>query len=145
MTGTRKEMNMKPTGSYPVLLVEDVAPVAAFYERHFDYAHEFASGWYVHMRARSLASSELAVLRYDHETIPPAGRHPTTGLIINIEVEDAAAEFARLQAAGLPMLQPLRDELFGQRHFITADPNGVLIDVITPIEADPDWLAEHGF
>ncbi len=28
----------------------------------------------------------------------------------------------------------LRSENFGQRHFIVADPNGILIDVITPIE-----------
>jgi hypothetical protein len=26
-----------------------------------------------------------------------------------------------------------RDETFGHRHFITADPNGVLIDIIKPI------------
>ncbi len=38
-----------------------------------------------------------------------------------------------LRAAGLPILLDIRDEDFGQRHFITADPNGMLIDVIKPI------------
>lgn len=41
--------------------------------------------------------------------------------------------YAKAKAAGLPILIPLRDEAFGQRHFITADPNDVLIDVIKPI------------
>lgn len=54
-------------------------------------------------------------------------------MILNFEVEDVDAEYARLAASGLPILLSLRDEDFGQRHFITADPNGVLIDVITPI------------
>ena len=50
-----------------------------------------------------------------------------------IEVEDVDAEFERAQRAGLPILKTLTDEAFGQRHFITRDPNGVMIDVIKPI------------
>ena len=56
-----------------------------------------------------------------------------SGVILNFEVEDVNAEHVRLTAAGLPVLLPLRDEDFGQRHFITADPNGILIDIIMPI------------
>jgi hypothetical protein len=37
----------------------------------------------------------------------------------------------------------LRDEAFGQRHFITRDPNGVLIDVIRPIPPDADFAAQY--
>ncbi len=36
----------------------------------------------------------------------------------------------------------LRSEDFGQRHFIVADPNGVLVDVITPIPPTGSF-AEH--
>ena len=46
-------------------------------------------------------------------------------------------------AAGLPMLLPLRDEDFGQRHFITQDPNGVLIDVIKPIPPSAEFAAQY--
>ena len=64
-------------------------------------------------------------------------------MILSFYVEDAAAEHARLAAAGVPISQPLRDEVFGQRHFIAADPNGILIDIITPIEPDAAWLAAN--
>lgn len=47
----------------------------------------------------------------------------------------------RLVAAGLPILRSLRDEAFGQRHFIVGDPNGVLIDVITPIPPTGEFVA----
>ena len=48
-----------------------------------------------------------------------------------------------MQAAGLPILRTLRDEPFGQRHFITADPNGVLIDVIKPIPPSEEFLSQY--
>lgn len=134
---------MNLTGSYPVLLVADVGQTAAFYQAHFGLEPVFASSWYVHLRATHTATVELAIMDYDHDTIPPAGRQKTTGLLLSLEVADAAAEYARL-APGVSILQELRDEPFGQRHFICADPNGVLLDVITPIEPDPDWLAAQG-
>jgi hypothetical protein len=37
----------------------------------------------------------------------------------------------------------LRDETFGQRHFITKDPNGVLIDVIKPIPPSTEFAAQY--
>ncbi|KKB86318.1 glyoxalase [Devosia limi DSM 17137] len=135
---------MKITGDYPLLLVRDVAPAAAFYERHLGFQRLFDSDWYVQLRSSNNAATELALIVYDHETIPESGRTPTTGLLLSFEVEDAAAEYAAAQASGLSILQPLRDEPFGQRHFIMADPNGVLLDIITPIEPDAEWLAQQG-
>lgn len=133
---------MQTTGYYPVLLVEDVEATAAFYATHFGFEAAFAADWYVHLKSASQPSVELAIMRFDHDTIPQAGRKPTTGLIVNFEVADAAAEHERLVAEGVTMLQPLRDEAFGQRHFILADPNGVLIDVITPIEPSAEFAAQ---
>jgi catechol 2,3-dioxygenase-like lactoylglutathione lyase family enzyme len=104
-----------------------------FYMRHFRFRPLFTADWYVHLQSEEDAAVNLAVLAADHETIPPEGRGTARGVILNFEVEDVDAIHARLDAAGLPMLKPLTDEAFGQRHFITRDPNGVLIDVITPI------------
>lgn len=56
-----------------------------------------------------------------------------SGVIINFKVDDVDAEHERLFPGGLPVLLPLRDEPFGSRHFIARDPNGVLLDVATPI------------
>jgi Uncharacterized protein conserved in bacteria len=133
------------TAHYPVLLVENVDETAGFYEAHFGFARQFDAGWYVHMaREDEGRTHQMAVMRYDHDTVPEPGRRPTQGLIINVEVADVDAVHAAMQDAGAPMLQPLRSEKFGQRHFITADPNGVLVDVITPIPFDSEWLAEQG-
>lgn len=131
---------MKMLGLYPLLLVPDVEATALFYEQHLGFTRVFDSDWYVHMRSSAKEHIELAVIAYDHDTIPEIGRKPTSGLLLSFEVEDAAAEHARMSAAGVEVMQPLRDEVFGQRHFIATDPNGILLDIITPIEPDPEWL-----
>lgn len=134
---------MKMLGLYPLLLVPDVEATAAFYEHNLGFTRVFDSDWYVHLRSQSKDHIELAVIAYDHETIPEIGRKPTSGLLLSFEVEDAAEEHARFLASGIPVIQALRDEVFGQRHFIASDPNGVLLDIITPIEPDAAWLASQ--
>ena len=120
-----------------------VAGTAAFYQRHFGFVALFSSDWYVHLQLHGDAAVNLAILDGQHDTIPATGRGRAAGLLLNFEVEDVDAVHERLAAAGLPILLSLRDEEFGQRHFITADPNGVLIDVIKPIPPSEAFLADY--
>ncbi len=134
---------MKTTSYYPVLMTGDVAGTAAFYVEHFDFKPLFESDWYVHLQSVDSKRVNLGIVQGDHETIPEEGRGRTSGLLINFEVMDPDAAYARAVAAGLSILRTLRDEPFGQRHFITRDPNGVLIDVIKPIPPSEEFLAQY--
>jgi len=134
---------MQITQFYPVLMVEDVPATAAFYQRHFGFEAAFESDWYVHLTMPGAVPVNLAILDGSHDTIPAMARGKVTGMLLNFEVADVDAVHAALSAAGLPILLPLRDEDFGQRHFITGDPNGVLIDVITPIAPSADYAAQY--
>ncbi|TIV93564.1 MAG: glyoxalase [Mesorhizobium sp.] len=133
---------MRTTSYYPVLMTGDVAGTAAFYVGHFRFKPLFASDWYVHLQSAEDRRVNLGIVQGDHETIPEEGRGRTSGLLINFEVRNPDAVYERVVAAGLPILSPLRDEPFGQRHFITKDPNGVLIDVIKPIPLSPEFRAQ---
>lgn len=134
---------MKITSFYPVLMTDDVQATAAFYSGQFGFKSLFSSDWYVHLQATDDPSVNLAVLDGSHDTVPASGRGRASGLLLNFEVEDVDAEYSRAMAAGLPIILPLRDEPFGQRHFITADPGGVLIDVIKPIPPDMEFAAQY--
>ena len=133
---------MKTTSYYPVIQTDEVSKTADFYRTHFRFDTKFEADWYVHLRSSEDPSVNLAILQYDHETIPEEARRRTTGLILNFEVEKVDAEYERAQSGGLPILKALRDEAFGQRHFITKDPNGVLIDVIQPIPPSEEFAAD---
>ncbi|WP_404406248.1 VOC family protein [Pelagibacterium halotolerans] len=134
---------MKTTSYYPVIMTDNVAVTAAFYRAHFTFEAAFEADWYVHLQLRSDPAVNLAVLDGSHETIPAASRGKVNGLLLNFEVDDVDAEYVRLRNAGLPILLELRDEDFGQRHFITADPNGVLIDIIKPIPPSTEFAMQY--
>jgi uncharacterized glyoxalase superfamily protein PhnB len=133
---------MKLTSYYPVICTANLAETRTFYETHFDFAPAFESDWYVHLSSRSDSRVNLAILDHTHETIPEGYRKPAQGLLINFEVEDVDAAYEKAQQAGLDIRLSLRDEAFGQRHFIVADPSGVLVDVIKPIPPSPDFAAQ---
>ena len=133
---------MKSTQYYPVIMTTRVAETTAFYVDHFRFKPKFESDWYVHLQSQEDSAVNLAVLQSDHPTIPAGCGAPVAGLLLNFEVADVDQEYALVQASGLPIICPLRDEAFGQRHFITRDPNGVLIDVITPIPPSGEFAAQ---
>ncbi|MEL7528573.1 MAG: VOC family protein [Pseudomonadota bacterium] len=134
---------MKTTQYYPVLMSDDVSGTAAFYKEHFRFKAVFEADWYVHLQSEEDEKVNLAIMDKTHETIPAIGRgNAVGGLLLNFEVEDVDAIYETLSLKGLPILLELRDEPFGQRHFITHDPNGVMIDVIKPIPPSAEFLAQ---
>lgn len=135
---------MKINSFYPVIMTGDVAASKAFYTSHFPFAVMFDSEWYVSLKANQQAPFELALLNPEHPTVPEGFRKRVHGgLILNFEVDDVDAEYDRLRAAGLPIHLELCSEDFGQRHFITSDPNGIHIDVITVIPPSAEYAAQY--
>ncbi|WP_426184568.1 VOC family protein [Microbacterium sp. TWP3-1-2b2] len=132
---------MNITSFYPVLMVDDVTSSVRFYREVLGFETSFEADWYVSLR---FAGGELAILERTHDTIPDGFREPVRGLLLNVEVSDATAEHVRMvEELNLVERLPLRDEPFGQRHFIVEAPGGVLIDVIEPIEPSPEFLAAY--
>ncbi|MFG2332727.1 VOC family protein [Streptomyces sp. NPDC048604] len=132
-------------GFYPVLATRDVAASRAFYTRHLGFEVTFEADWYVSLRRPDAPQYELALLDHDHPTVPEGHRNAINGgLLLNFEVDDVDAEYQRLVVgAGLREVLPLRTEEFGQRHFIVAAPDGVLIDVITVVPPSEEYAAQY--
>ncbi|UUN25277.1 VOC family protein [Streptomyces sp. FIT100] len=130
---------------YPVICTQDVAAAREFYTRHLGFTVTFDADWYVSLRRPDAPHYELALLDHNHPTLPEGHRTPTRGgLLLNFEVADVDAEHRRLvRAAGLPELLSLRTEDFGQRHFIIAAPDGVLIDVITTTPPTEEYANQY--
>ena len=57
------------------------------------------------------------------------------GLWIAIDVDDAQSEYERIQALGVPIELHMRDEPWGDRHFVVVDPNGIGVDVVQRLRA----------
>jgi catechol 2,3-dioxygenase-like lactoylglutathione lyase family enzyme len=134
---------MKSTHYYPVIMTDDVAGTANFYRRHFRFQPAFENDWYIHLQSTEDARVNLAIVQFDHPSVPAPGQAKVGGLLLNFEVADVDTEYERARSGQLPILLALRDEPWGQRHFITRDPNGVLIDVIKPIPPSAEFAAQY--
>ncbi|MER6005676.1 VOC family protein [Nonomuraea angiospora] len=135
---------MKLTSFYPVICTARLQESRDFYTGLLGFETTSEADWYVSLRRPGTPSYELALLDHTHPTLPEAYRAPVRGLLLNFEVADVDAEWERLVVgAGLTAELALRSEDFGQRHFIVADPNGVLIDVITPIAPSAEYAGQY--
>ncbi|CAG7646800.1 hypothetical protein PAESOLCIP111_05243 [Paenibacillus solanacearum] len=136
---------MKISSFYPVILTDQVLVTAAFYIEHFGFEKVFEADWYISLkRIENDMAFELAILDAAHPTIPEPYRTTVKGMIFNFEVDDVDAEYERLiQQAKLPLKLDIRSEEFGQRHFITSDPNGILLDIITVIPPTEAFSSQY--
>ena len=128
---------MSVTGFYPVLMSDDVAAAASFYRETIGFETTFESDWYVSLR---LGAFELAILDHGHATVPDGYAALPRGVIVNLEVDDVDAVHERMSdSQEVEVVTSVRDEDFGQRHFILAAPDGVLVDVIQPVPPSSDY------
>ncbi|MEV0294585.1 VOC family protein [Nocardia sp. NPDC050710] len=131
---------MELSSFYPVLGTDRLAQTRDFYTEWLGFEITFEADWYISLRRPGTVNYELALLDYTHETVPSAYRKPVGGLLLNFEVDDVDAEWERMVVRGgiRPELE-IRTEEFGQRHFIVADPSGVLIDMISEIPPSAEY------
>ncbi len=138
---------MKLSSYYPVIAVDDVAVSTAFYKKHFGFVAAFETDWYVHLTLPNEDGAgpviNLAILDANHQTIPEGYRLPAQGVLLNFETEDVDNFYQAMKNADVAIIQALRDEDFGQRHFIMRDPQGVMIDVIKPIPPNAEFASDY--
>ena len=114
---------------HPVLVVSDIARTKAFYESLLGLTTTFDADWFVQQRVPTPGGVELGAVAAGHPTIP-AGWERAANLIVTVEVDDARVARDRTDRLGAPVVMELRDEDFGQRHFMVTDPDGILVDVV---------------
>lgn len=80
---------------------------------------------------------QLGFLVPGHQSQPPflhalMGRE---GYVISFEVADAAKAYSQVKTFNLPVVLELKEEQWGQLHFMVKDPSGIHIDVVEHIES----------
>ena len=125
------------TSLYPVLMSEDVHQAAQFFIDYFQFQESFRSDWYIGLKNIE-SGFELAFIDSKHGTVPQAYQSETSGLIINIEVDNVDCQQEEME-----FLLPIKSEDFGQRHFIVKAPGSVLVDVIQVIPPSAEFAANY--
>ncbi len=125
---------MKITKHVPIFLTTKLAEAKAFYLEHLGFRPTFEGDGFLGL-ASTDGAVEIAFMR------PAEGQPEFTAPTVNLcfEVAEPDAEHERLRAAGLTIIQEPRDNAWGDRSFILADPAGVPIYVYTPIPPSAEF------
>lgn len=133
-------MPIPATSFYPTLMCSDLSAAASFWRDVVEFETTFENEWYISLRRGAF---ELGLVDATHDSIPLPYRSAASGVLVNLEVEDAQQAHHELLARGANIVLDLRDEPWGQRHFIVAAPENVLLDVIQPIEPSPEFASAY--
>ena len=129
---------------FPDICTDDVAASRDFYVALLGFRVAFEIAWYVQLQLPADANLQLAFVQRDHASVPEGFRDAPRGVLVTVETKDVDAVHARARQLGVEIVYALRDEVFGQRHFMAKDPNGLLVDVVQLIPPAPEFLREHG-
>jgi len=141
---------MKVKNLFPIVVTSKLGEARDFYVQHFGFRVVFEADWYVQIhgpRGDSAPPVELAFM-VPHVESQPEPLHAAfsgAGVILTIEVEDANAVHSKLSEAGVlkDLVIGLRDEPWGQRHFLFRDPAGTLLDVVQSIPPSSEYTAAY--
>jgi uncharacterized glyoxalase superfamily protein PhnB len=90
--------------------------------------------WYLQLMVPDDPSLNIGFVKPGHELFAghtaPAGTH---ALVLTIHVDDVDAAYQRAQEMGAEIAAEIRNEEYGQRHFLVLDPNGLVLNVMSTI------------
>ncbi|HSF66828.1 MAG TPA: VOC family protein [Nitrospiraceae bacterium] len=121
---------MAVTRLLPNICTDRMAETRDFYVELLGFVVGFEhAGWYIQMSSPTNPQLQIGIVRRNHQFTPKAFQQPAQGVIISIQVEDADAAYAAALKRGFSVAHELRDESFGMRRFMVADPNGLLVNI----------------
>lgn len=103
-----------------------------FYVKLFDFNIDYDSEWFVHLISRD-KQLELGIIDKNNEIVPTEFRMNPNGFYITFVVDSADEIFEIAKSENFEILSEPADTFYGQRRLLIKDPNGVLVDVSSPI------------
>ncbi len=118
------------------ICTDNLASSKEFYVSLLGLEIKYDSDWYVQLCVPENPEVEYGLIKRDHELVPNQFQKSPTGMYVTFVVPDVEAAYQRAMKMGAPIIQEPRNEFYGQRRFLTHDPNGCLLDICSPWEAD---------
>lgn len=121
---------------FPVMVASNLAEIKQFYTSVFGFNAVFYDAeFYLHLVSNS--GVQLGFLLPEHPTQPQFLQPLMSpdGYVISLEVADAAKAFEEAVSMKLSIAMELKEEDWGQIHFMLEDPAGFKIDIVEHLES----------
>ncbi len=103
-----------------------------FYVALLGFEVSYDSDWYVQLRSPSNPELEFGIILRSNSLVPQEYQTAPSGMYVTFVVPEVDLVYEKAVAMGFRIVQELRNEFYGQRRFLTVDPNGCLIDICSP-------------
>lgn len=123
--------------------VDDLEKSKAFYCNLLGLVAGFDTDWIVQLSSPDNSAIELMLQPKKHELIPPAFQKSPQGSSVVFVVDDCDEYYSKAVSMGLEIIQEPKNEAYGQRRFLTADPDGLLIDISSQCDPSPEFIAKY--
>lgn len=118
------------------ICTDNLASSKEFYVGLLGLKVKYDSDWYVQLCVPENPEVEYGLIKRDHELVPNQYQQNPTGMYVTFVVPNVEVAYQRAIKMGAPIIQEPRNEFYGQRRFLTQDPNGCLLDICSPWEAE---------
>ncbi len=106
-----------------------------FYTKLFDFRIDYDSDWFVHLISED-QQLELGIIDRTHDIVPKGYQNRPQGFYVTFVVENVDEIFAVAQREAFEIVEAPSDTFYGQRRLLLKDPNGMLVDVSSPIPSN---------
>ncbi len=130
-----------PLRNFFCIFSDDLPASRDWYVDRLGYATGFDSDWFVSLQAPENAAVEIAIMERNSDLVPDAFRKTVGGGMLTIVVDDVDRVYVAMNTASDRIIEPPRDLFYGQRRMLVQDLNGILVDVSSQCDPDPDWMA----
>lgn len=107
-----------------------------FYVQLLDFDIKYDSDWYIQLCSPDDPEIEYGIIKRDHELVPSQYQQKPTGMYVTFVVPDVEVAYQKAIEMKLKIIREPRNEFYGQRRFLTQDPNGCLVDICSPWEIE---------
>ena len=111
---------------------DDLNKSKDFYVDLLDFKVKFDSDWYVQLCSPEDSEIEYGIIQRDHELVPKEYQNTPNGMYVTFVVENVDVIYEKALKMGIDIIQEPSNEFYGQRRFLTKDPNGCRIDICSP-------------
>lgn len=111
---------------------DDLQNSKTFYTSLLDLKIKYDSDWYIQLFVPENSEIEFGIIQKDHALVPKEYQNSPNGMYVTFVVPDVDETYKKAIAIQAPIIQEPKNEFYGQRRFLTQDPNGCLLDICSP-------------
>ena len=125
------------------IYVDDLSASKQFYVSLLGLSVVFEADWIVQLSNPQNEYVSLTLQLRTHELVPEVYQKTPQGFSVAFVVDNCDEIYSKATSFNIEIIQPPKNEDYGQRRFLIVAPEGTLVDVCSPCDPSPEFVKKH--